>query len=139
MAIKKWGSSKGFQISVEGFDVTLRTIKLSKDQRRMLEGFVQEECDKVIDHAQEIVPWDTGALHDSHRREKVSANREGIRYRVLAGGVTAKGKFVDYAEKVHSREPWLAEAAAFERIGYEERAIRHLRWITGTKKVRVRA
>jgi hypothetical protein len=112
MAVKKLGKKGGFAISVTGFDVTLRTLKLSKNQRNRLEAFVQKECDKVIDHAQEIVPFDEGDLHDTHRREKIQANRTGV-------------------------EPWLKEAADYELVGYQERAVAHLKWVTGSKKVSV--
>jgi hypothetical protein len=137
MAVKKLGKKGGFAISVTGFDVTLRTLKLSKNQRNRLEAFVQKECDKVIDHAQEIVPFDEGDLHDTHRREKIQANRTGVVYRVIAGGISGPNKFVGYASKVHDREPWLKEAADYELVGYQERAVAHLKWVTGSKKVSV--
>lgn len=135
--IKKWGSKHGFKISVEGFEVTVRTLKLSKNQKNRLEAFVQKEADKVLDHAQEIVPWDEGDLHDTHRREKVMANRDGVIYRVAAGGMSGPNKFVNYAEKVHANDPWLKNAADYELIDFEERVVRRLRWITGSKKVAV--
>ena len=137
MAVKSWGKKHGFSVSVTGFDVTLKTLKLSKDQRNRLEAFVQEECDKVIEHAQEIVPYYEGDLHDTHRREKLQANKDGVVYRVIAGGIMGPNKFVDYAAKVHEREPWLKEASDYELLGFHERAVKRLRWITGSRKVEV--
>lgn len=135
--IKTLGKKGGFAVTVTGFEVTVKCLKLSKTQKNRLEAFVQRECDKVIEHAQEIVPYDEGDLHDTHRREKVQATMHGVVYRVIAGGIMGPNKFVNYAGKVHAREPWLKEAADYELIGYQERAVKQLRWITGSRNVAV--
>jgi hypothetical protein len=137
--IKEWGSKKGFMISVEGYNIVLENIKLTKDQRKNLEHFIKTEADKVIDHAQETVPWDTGALHDTHRKAKLYANQDGVAYDIRVGNMTARGKFVNYAQKVHRNDPWLLEAFEYEMLGFRERAIRAIKVSQkGSKSIRIR-
>jgi hypothetical protein len=111
---------KNFAIHVTGINVVLRNLERTKNQEDAIKDFLEIEAEDIIDRAQEIVPYDTGRLHDSHRKGAVkTGDRPSID--VMAGGIVVRGKMVNYAKKVHDNDPWLQEACDMQMRGFTSR------------------
>lgn len=119
MADIKVGTGKGFRVKVEGFNEVLKTLSLTKDQTVNLQKFLKEEGHRIVKTARQIVPVKTGRLKDSHRvlTYGTTGKRGFVRVDIVAGGISVRGKFVNYAAAVHEGapgmpgRPWLETAA----------------------------
>ena len=131
-------TNKGFSLEVKGYSEVLRGLKLTKNQTKRLQAFLSVEADKVIKTARSLVPIDTARLKDSHRKlhggAGVGKRGHALRMDVVAGGLSMRGRFVDYASAVHegsprypTPRPWLANALKLHAPGYTKRLARAIK------------
>jgi hypothetical protein len=140
---------KGFHMELLGYDQVHKGLKLMKNQRAALMKFLKDEANKLNDLAKSTAPFDKGRLKDSHRVMTRGSGRggqqtaSGMEYSaaVIAGGISVRGRMVDYAAAVHEGNPghprpsagtlkprpWLRKA--LERIsnGFEKRLARAIK------------
>lgn len=130
MAFKTIGNkSKGFWIEVQGYSGILKSLKLNQDQRKNLQAFLDKEADKVVKTAQEKVHIVSKRLHDTIRKQTGGATgKTSVRVNVVAGGKSMRGRFVGYAKAHHDINPYLDDAIAAHAHGYQDRALKAIKW-----------
>ena len=99
------------------FEIDKRSVRRLQRQFRQLQKSADKEISKEIDSimgdvlndAKSETPVDTARLRDSGRREKTKSGSTK-KWEVKFGGVSVRGKFVDYAIPVHeTQKPFLVE------------------------------
>lgn len=135
--INTGNKSNGFTVRLSGVNDILRNLELTKNQTSRLQKFLIAEAEKIKRTAIELVPKDTLRLAESHRVESsrtFTGSKDVIAVDILVGGISIRGRFVDYAAAVHEGNPkhpiihlrkpgrpWLARAAQMHAPGFESR------------------
>lgn len=114
--------ASGFDIKIHGYSKVLKNLKLTRDQSKNLQAFLEKEAEAVKNTAMTLVHVVTGRLRDSHRVITFGATgAKVVRADVVVGGKVVRGKFVNYAVVQHERHPWLEMALRMHASGYQER------------------
>lgn len=89
--------------------------KIGREVVSQVNKTIAEEVEQLLIEAKELAPVETGRLRDSGRLVK-RKGPSGVMYEIVFGGVTRKGKFVDYAVAVHelhrTKSQYLQKAVA---------------------------
>lgn len=130
-------TGKGFRVFIKGYSEALINLKLLKNQNVRLQKFLEKEAAKIVKTAKEIVPYDTGRLHDTHRILTGGATGKNfVKVTIVAGGIMMRGKFVNYAAKVHKvNKPWLAMARDMHAPGFDVRLGKAIKIPKGKRRV----
>lgn len=111
-----------------GLAETLHTMgKWHDDVLEELKVATEEELDALLITALSLTPTDTWRLHESGRVIKPRATKTAVKmnYQVVFGGITVRGRFVDYALIVHethkSKSKFLERAEQQHTPGMEDR------------------
>ena len=98
--------------------------KMGKDVIKQTNDALRQELEQMLVTAMELAPVESGRLRDSGRIEK-RKGPSGVKFQLIFGGVTRKGKFVDYAAHVHelhrTNSQYLRKAVAKREPGLADR------------------
>ena len=90
---------------LEGILPTLTQLKnIDENVQKQVRATLQSQLESWVVDAKMLTPVDTGALQESGRVLKPRGTSL-VRFQIIFGGVTRKGKFVDYALEVHENHP----------------------------------
>jgi len=90
---------------LEGILPTLKQLKtMDENVQKQVRATLQTQLESWVIDAKAFTPVDTGALQESGRVLKPRGTSL-IKFQIVFGGVTRKGKFVDYALEVHENHP----------------------------------
>ena len=119
-------------IQVMGVAETVRKMAEYGDEvNRVLQVKLEQELNDLLELAVGLTPKDTERLADSGRLLKIRALKTQVNFRIVFGGKSVRGRFIDYAETVHENpfgvtfrngtEKFLQKAADRTLPGIEKR------------------
>ena len=126
---KKWAIS----VTTKGFNEAIANLQhLKKSAARELQKVLVEEAEEIKRISQSGTPIKTGRLHDSTRVSRRGAGggkgRYNVSVAVIVGGISVRGKLVNYATVVHETHPtkshFLLKALQAREKGFENRVRR---------------
>jgi hypothetical protein len=93
-------------VKITGVQETIKQLEtINKDALAAARMIMQVHLESWLLDAKLLVPVDTGALKESGRVLKGRSSKTASNFAIWFGGVSRKGKFVDYAIEVHENHP----------------------------------
>ncbi len=97
-------SGRSVQVKGDKFELTWNGPQLYAEIMNKVAGALQELSDKALNYMQSVVPYDTGALHDSCF---VIVDIVNGRIRVIIGANTPYAVYVELGSSRNSAQPYI--------------------------------
>ena len=118
----KGGKAFSMRVDMTEFNKVIANLQLAKAQGPLLQRALKKEGDAIVGNSKIFVGKKTWRLHDSHRVLTYGAQgRPTVRVDVVAGGISVRGKLVNYAAAHHAKNPYLQMAVSIQRPGFTKR------------------
>ena len=93
-------------VKITGIKETIKQLEtINKNALAAARMTMQTHLESWLIDAKMLVPVDTGALKESGRVLKGRSSKTATNFQIWFGGVSRKGKFVDYAIEIHDNHP----------------------------------
>jgi hypothetical protein len=118
----KGGKAFSMRIDMAEFNRVLTNLSIAKEQGPRLQKALVKEGEAIKKNSMIFVGKKTHRLEQSHRVLTYGAKgKPTIRVDVAAGGISVRGKLVNYAAAHHAVNPYLQAALDLQRPGFEQR------------------
>ncbi len=118
----KGGKAFSVHIAMGEFNAVLANLQLAKGQGPRLQKALVREGNAIVKNSKIFVGKKTHRLEQSHRVLTYgTTGKRGVRVDVVAGGISVRGKLVNYAAAHHAVNPYLQTALDLQWPGFTAR------------------
>lgn len=119
----KGGKAFSLKVDMAEFNKVIANLELAKAQGPLLQRALKKEGDAILVNSKIFVGKKTHRLEQSHRvlTYGTTGKRGSVRVDVVAGGISVRGKLVNYAAAHHDKNPYLQMAVDIQKPGFTAR------------------